>query len=152
MEGERVLYPSYAGLNRTAMIWGIPLVAGLIVFAASLMFSLLGAVFMGPGGFLLGLPGIPVLLFFKHLCVTDDQALRIVWFEVLCVLRRANTANFGRTYTLAPMRYGRSFFLVRQALARSPSLDVHERFVSRFLAELAREKQEAADEAIAQFV
>jgi len=38
---ERTLYPSYAALNRTAMIWGIPLIPGLVVFCASLMVGLI---------------------------------------------------------------------------------------------------------------
>ncbi|EJH9638654.1 TPA: VirB3 family type IV secretion system protein [Burkholderia cepacia ATCC 25416] len=140
MSTEKTLYPSYAGLNRTAMQWGIPLLPGLAVFVASMFFSLAGAAFMGPGGFVLGLPGVPIIMYFKHVCATDDQALRITWFELMCVLRRKNASLFGKTYTLAPMRYGRSYRQIREQLARPLSLELQERFIARFKAELEEER------------
>ncbi|MDN7472547.1 VirB3 family type IV secretion system protein [Burkholderia orbicola] len=140
MSTEKTLYPSYAGLNRTAMQWGVPLLPGLAVFVASLFASLVGAAFMGPGGFVLGLPGVPIIMYFKHVSQTDDQALRITWFELLCALRRKQVSLFGRTYTLVPMRYGRSYRQIRQQLARPLSLELQERFVARFKAELEAER------------
>ncbi|MCQ4438117.1 hypothetical protein NO135_24230, partial [Clostridioides difficile] len=77
------------------MQWGIPLLPGLAVFVARMFFSLAGAAFMGPGGFVLGLPGVPIIMYFKPVCATDDQALRITWFELMCVLRRKNASLFG---------------------------------------------------------
>ncbi|QRR11800.1 type IV secretion system protein VirB3 (plasmid) [Burkholderia sp. MS455] len=141
MSTEKTLYPSYAGLNRTAMQWGIPLLPGLAVFVVSLFASLIGAAFMGPGGFVLGLPGVPIILYFKHVCTTDDQALRITWFELLCVLRRKHVSLFGKTYTLVPMRYGRTYRQIRQQLARPLALELQERFVERFKAELEAERR-----------
>ncbi|OXJ06710.1 VirB3 family type IV secretion system protein [Burkholderia sp. HI2500] len=140
MSTEKTLYPSYAGLNRTAMQWGIPLLPGLVVFVVSIFTSLIGAAFMGPGGFVLGLPGVPILMYFKRVCATDDQALRITWFELICVLRRKNASLFGKTYTLAPMRYGRSYRQIREQLARPLSLELQERFIARFKAELEHER------------
>jgi type IV secretion system protein VirB3 len=63
---DKTLYPSYAGLGRTAMIWGVPLIPTLFVFAAAVFAALLGAATMGPGGLLFAVPSIPVFLFFKR--------------------------------------------------------------------------------------
>jgi len=140
MSTEKTLYPSYAGLNRTAMQWGVPLLPGLAVFVVSLFASLVGAAFMGPGGFVLGLPGVPIIMYFKHVSQTDDQALRITWFELLCALRRKHVSLFGKTYTLVPMRYGRTYRQIRQQLARPLSLELQERFIAPFKAELEAER------------
>ena len=60
-----------------------------------------------------------MLLYFKHVCETDDQGLRIMWLELRCrfyfwrlrVRARLNAGRaaprFGNTATLAPLRYGR---------------------------------------------
>jgi len=104
---DKTLYPSYAGLGRTAMIWGVPLIPTLFVFAAAVLSALVGAATLGPGGLLFAVPSFPVFLFFKRICVTDDQALRILLLEAWCVFDRALARCFGNTYTLAPMQYGR---------------------------------------------
>ncbi|EKS9798984.1 VirB3 family type IV secretion system protein [Burkholderia cepacia] len=146
---ERTLYPSYAALNRTAMIWGIPLIPGLVVFCASLMVGLIALLTLGPGGALLVIPGAAVLMFFKKVSETDDQALRILGFELRCVFARANANLFGRTYTLAPMRYGRTYKNVRRMLERTASAEMSEQFIARFRAELAQRRLEEQHEIVA---
>ncbi|WP_233890066.1 VirB3 family type IV secretion system protein [Paraburkholderia flagellata] len=104
---EKTLYPSYAGLARTPMVLGIPLMAALIVFVVSLVVSVVGGATLGPGGLLFGCVGAPVLLYLKQLCATDDQALRILGLELRCMIQRRFFSMFGKTFTLAPIRYGR---------------------------------------------
>jgi type IV secretion system protein VirB3 len=113
--GARPLYPAYAGLGRTAMFWGVPLMAALVVFTVSVAAALTGAATLGPGGLLLAIPGAPVFYYCRQTCASDDQALRIVWFELLCFFDRTNSRCFGRTYTLAPIRYGRRLDAVKRA-------------------------------------
>ncbi|MGF6766189.1 type IV secretion system protein VirB3 [Paraburkholderia sp. GAS33] len=134
MDEEKTLYSAYAGLSRTAMIWGVPLMAALGVFVCSVFASLLGAAMYGIGGLLFAFPGVPVMIFFKHICETDDQALRILWLEVVCFLHRANAGLFGKTYTLAPMTYGRSLKGYMDALERPQSLVLLEQLQERLLA------------------
>ena len=135
---EKTLYPSYAGLGRTAMIWGVPLIPTLFVFAVAVFAALLGAATMGPGGLLFAVPSIPVFMFFKRICATDDQALRILWLEFLCFLDRSLARCFGNTYTLAPMQYGRRLANYKRPFEKSKQ----SKFVADFYARSAVQKNE----------
>ncbi len=103
-------YPSYNALGRVAMLRGVPLVAVIVIAFISLVIAMAGAAFYGPGGMLFGAVGLPIYLYCKNLCENDDQALRITVLELWCWLQRlfSNAKNFGGTYTLSPMKYGRS--------------------------------------------
>jgi len=81
--------------------------------------GLLSGVFLGPGGLLLGGLAIPILLFVRKICETDDHALRILWLEVLCLRRRRAWRLFGQTLTLAPIRYGRDLLTYRRPFRKS---------------------------------
>lgn len=118
---EKPKYSAYAGLGRVAMFWGVPLIPLLIVMGVFVFIALLAGVLMGPGGLLFGGLAIPILLFLRKTCETDDQALRILWLEVLCVLRRRSWRMFGRTLTLAPIRYGRHLSTYRRPFRKPPS-------------------------------
>jgi hypothetical protein len=67
MEDERTLYPSYAGLNRVAMIGGVPMFPALIIGCTSLIASMIGGFVLGPGGLLIGSAGVPIFMFFRTL-------------------------------------------------------------------------------------
>ncbi|WP_455289950.1 VirB3 family type IV secretion system protein [Cupriavidus necator] len=139
----RILYSAYAGLGRTATFKGVPLIPGLFVFCASVVAAVVGAAFLGAGGLLFALPGIPVVLFFKHLCATDDQALCMVTLEVLCVLDRRNARCFGNTYTLSPMRYGRHLTDARQGcIAHGLSADRAQLRCMALRGQLTRERHD----------
>lgn len=105
---EKAKYPSFNGLGRVAMLGGAPLVVVILIALVSLIVGVLGAVFLGAGGMLLGAVGLPVYLYCRQVCETDDQALRIMFLELRCWFSRRNSEHFGNTYTLAPMKYGRS--------------------------------------------
>lgn len=81
--------------------------AVVVITLASLVVGFMGAAFLGIGGILFGVIGLPFLLFIKQICETDDQALRITWLEFRCWLTRKLSPRFGDTYTLSPMQYGR---------------------------------------------
>jgi len=103
------------------MYWGVPLIPLLIVVGAFVFLALFAAAFMGPGGLLFGALAVPILLFLRKTCETDDQALRILWLEVLCVLRRRSWRMFGRTLTLAPIRYGQHLAVYRRPFRKAPA-------------------------------
>jgi type IV secretion system protein VirB3 len=119
MLDEKIRYPGFNGLGRTASIWGVPYMAMLVVVVSSMFVGVLIAFIVGPGGFLFAFLGAPVLMYFKHVCETDDQGLRIMWLEMRCrfyfltrrlrslVNARRAAPRFGNTSTLAPLRYGR---------------------------------------------
>jgi type IV secretion system protein VirB3 len=104
---DRAEYPSYNALARVAMLKGVPLVAVIVIALVSLLAGTLGAIFLGPGGMLLGAVGLPVFLYCRKVCENDDQALRIAFLELSCWLDKCNAKYFGGTYTLAPIKYGR---------------------------------------------
>ena len=104
---KQEVYSSYNALSRVAMVWGIPLVAVIVVGIVSILVGLISAAFLGAGGVFFGLVGFPVLLYFKQICETDDQALRITALEIWHRITRRNAKFFGNTYTLSPMKFGR---------------------------------------------
>ena len=55
MSDEKIRYPGFNGLGRTAAIWGVPYMAMLVVVVASMFTGVLVAFFVGPGGLLTGL-------------------------------------------------------------------------------------------------
>ncbi|MDN7465811.1 VirB3 family type IV secretion system protein [Burkholderia gladioli] len=144
MSDERVLYSSYAALNRVALVVGVPAMPAMITVCASILAALFAAIVAGPGGALLGLAGVPVMLYFRTRCVIDDQALRIDALEFRCLLDRWRVSLFGKTYTLAPITYGRSFDVYVRTLARGPDYQLYEGFLAQWRAE-AEERQDEAE-------
>lgn len=115
----KVEYPSYNGLSRVALYWGVPLMAIVFIVMISLVIAVLAAMFLGIGGILFGAVGLPFLLYLKQICETDDQALRITVLEIWCRITRRNGKNFGGTYTLSPMQYGRRAHVYQRYIKES---------------------------------
>jgi type IV secretion system protein VirB3 len=128
---EKAKFPGYNGLGRTPSVWGVPYMPALVLFVCAIFVALACAAFVGPGGLLFFFMGGPVLLFFKHICETDDQGLRIMWLELRCriywwSLRLVTFArigyvkqfDFGDTATLGPLRYGRHRLAYKRFFAR----------------------------------
>lgn len=120
--GDQQIYPSFNALGRVAMLGGVPLLAVIFIGLFSLIAAVVGAVFFGLGGMLFGAIGLPVYLYCKKVCETDDLALRIMALELWCWLQRqfSNARLFGGTYTLSPIKYGRSHH-VYQRYFRKPT-------------------------------
>lgn len=128
MTVEKKRYPGFNGLGRTASIWGVPYMAMLVVVVCSMFVGVIAGAFLGPGGLAFVFLGAPVLLYFKQVCATDDQGLRIAWLEMRCriyfmmqklrafVNARRTAPRFGNTLTLAPLRYGRQRRIYRDFL------------------------------------
>ena len=69
-------------------------------------------VFVSPAGWLFATLGIPILLFVKSQCATDDKAMHILCIEMLWFmhkLRKGNAASYGGTLTLCPISNGRKY-------------------------------------------
>jgi type IV secretion system protein VirB3 len=120
MLDEKARYPGFNGLGRTATIWGVPYMAMLVVVVSSMFTGVLIAFVVGPGGLLFVFLGVPVLMYFKHVCETDDLGLELrsrFYFWILTLRARVNAGHaalrFGNTATLAPLRYGRQHRVYR---------------------------------------
>jgi type IV secretion system protein VirB3 len=66
-----------------------------------------GATVAGIGGALFGAIFVPVFIFMRQTCETDDQAIRIAALEAKCWFARKNANLFGNTLTLSPIQFGR---------------------------------------------
>lgn len=97
------------------MIAGVPLMPALAIFAPVAIGTLVITAIFGPGGLLFLFVLVPIFIFVKGLCETDDQALRILWLELQCLLRRRYAYLFGKSLTIAPIKYGRRFSVYRDA-------------------------------------
>lgn len=115
---DKQLYPAYTGLSRVAMAGGIPLLALLAVGGFFGIAAVICAAIVGPGGLLVATAALPILLFIRHLCETDDQAMRILGFEILCAFQRVKCTLYGKSLTLAPMQYGQRLSIYRNAFRK----------------------------------
>jgi type IV secretion system protein VirB3 len=111
-------YMSYNGLGRSPMVWGVPFMAGLGILCISLLPAMMLGVIIGPFGWLFSVLGIPLLLFAKWLCTTDDKALVILAKEIKWVILKnmgGNAKIFGNTFTNMPTAYKRKRKYVERA-------------------------------------
>lgn len=113
---ERKKYPAFNGLGRVAMIWGVPLMVALAIFAPLILITVGLTFVVGPGALLFAALGVPIFLFVKNVCETDDQALHILWLELQCAVRRRYAHLYGKSFTIAPIKYGRRLSVYRAAM------------------------------------
>lgn len=98
---------TFNGLSRQAMLWGIPLPAVVACIFVGMMTAMFSMPFLqGKALFFLLLP-FPILAFFRTICVNDDQALRIYFYETKYFLRRRNAKMFNGTNTILATKFGR---------------------------------------------
>ena len=98
---------TFNGLSRQAMLWGIPLPAVVACIFVGMMTAMLSMPFLqGKALFFLLLP-FPILAFLRTICVNDDQALRIYFYETKYFLRRRNAKMFNGTNTILATKFGR---------------------------------------------
>ncbi|MDO1509548.1 MULTISPECIES: VirB3 family type IV secretion system protein [unclassified Neisseria] len=100
-------HPTFNGLNRQAMMFGIPLQAVATCLFSGMMFSLPMTYFLGWRALLFLLLPLPFLAFLRTICANDDQALRIYYYEVMYFLRRRNAKMFNGTNTILATKFGR---------------------------------------------
>jgi type IV secretion system protein VirB3 len=116
---QQAVYPSYNGLSRVAMVWGVPLVASIAILMFSIVCAAIAAAILGAGGVFFASVGIPIWIYCKQICETDDQAMWITALEILSFMKRWNKKVFGNTYTLSPIKFGRSKHVYKRHLTES---------------------------------
>lgn len=99
--------PTYNGMNRSAMVLGVPLMPLAVCGFVLMMFSLAATAFLGGKALLLLLMGLPVFFGLRTISANDDQAFKIYGLEAKWFLRRRNAALFNGTTTILATKYGR---------------------------------------------
>lgn len=100
-------YPTFNGLNRQAMIWGVPLMPFMAcVFVLMMLFMVTMTVLGGKSLFILLLV-IPIFLALRSISANDDQAFKIYKFEIKWFLYRRHAELFNGTTTIVSTKYGR---------------------------------------------
>lgn len=87
-------FPSFNGLNRPAMMFGVPMVAALFTLIFMIITAFLG-VMLGAGKYSLILPffGFCYLIFLKIICADDPNALAIVQYRLQARLLKISQGN-----------------------------------------------------------
>lgn len=115
----RTGYLSYSGMARSPMVWGIPFMAMLSVGSGSIFIAVFAGNLIGLAGWLLGLIGVPILLFIKQISTTDDKAVFILMLEAKWMLLKAFTGNkkyHGGAMKIAAVSYGRKVSDVKRVI------------------------------------
>ncbi len=98
-------FSSYNGLDRTALFFGIPLLAcvALLVLGVFIMFA--GMYFFSVIGFLFALVVVPIGFMLRSITMNDDKALQILALEMKFRAKRVAYSLLGNTLTFVPERY-----------------------------------------------
>lgn len=104
-EQKKREFSSYNGLDRVAMIGGIPLLVFIGLIGLSVMVSLFAQFFFGIIGYLFMFFAVPVFLFIRLLVANDDKAIRLLFIEMLYKAKKTNFEGFKDTLTFTPTRY-----------------------------------------------
>ena len=100
-------YPTFNGLNRQAMIWGVPLMPFMVCFFVLMMLFMVSMTFIGGKALFILLLVIPIYLALKTISANDDQAFKIYGIEIKWFLRRQYPELFNGTMTIVSTKYGR---------------------------------------------
>lgn len=109
-DSQETVYVSYNGLGRNSMVFGVPYMAALAIGSGTAMLAMFALIRFGPPGLLVFLLAVPVLIFIRFICETDDKAIDIFLLEAKWSLIKAVSGlskYFGGTLTLSPITYGR---------------------------------------------
>jgi type IV secretion system protein VirB3 len=107
-------FPTYGGLSRVAMIFGVPIMALVGLLVCSMFLILIATMFIGQVAYFLLIPIFFILVFIKYQSETDDQAMRILGLELLWYFRKTNINIWGRNLTILPIKYGRHRYVVKR--------------------------------------
>lgn len=100
-------YPTYNGMNRAAMVWGVPIMPIALCGFVLMMLSMVGASVLGGRAFLLLGLILPIFFGLKSISANDDQAVKIYTEELKWTMRRKNAKLFNGTLTILPTKFGR---------------------------------------------
>lgn len=100
-------FPTYGGLSRSAMLFGVPLMALIAVMVGSLIVLMSLQKIFGIWSYLFLIVSCTILLVIKNICALDDQAMRILSFEIQWFFKKTNRAIWGNNLVLLPIKYGR---------------------------------------------
>ncbi|WP_071058028.1 VirB3 family type IV secretion system protein [Pelistega sp. MC2] len=100
-------YPTFGALARSAMVMGVPLVPLIIIGVVSTFIALIGLATIGLGALLVFAVALPLVFMLRAISQTDDRALNILAYELMCFFKRKNTKAFWGTNTVLAAQYGR---------------------------------------------
>lgn len=100
-------FSSYSGLDRVALIFGMPLLPAIGILTLSMFTMLACAAMFGIVGFLFALLFVPFVFLLRTICANDDRALEIMALELRYKFKRRGYNEFGKTLTYLPERYFR---------------------------------------------
>ncbi len=100
-------YPTFNGLNRQAMIWGVPLIPFMACVFVLMMLFMMTMTFLGGKSLFILLLVIPIFLALRSISANDDQAFKIYGLEIKWFLRRQHAELFNGAMTILSTKYGR---------------------------------------------
>lgn len=119
MSAQYRKFSSYNGLDRVALIAGIPLIPFILLGTFSVFISFIAQYFLGIIGFAFLLLFLPIFLFLRQITETDDRALRIFGLEFQSIFKRRLYKEFGNTLTFLPSKYLRNEKCIKQNFENS---------------------------------
>ncbi|ULJ69327.1 VirB3 family type IV secretion system protein [Wielerella bovis] len=102
-----VEYPTFNGLNRQAMILGVPLIPFVVCLFVLMMLFMVSMTFLGGKSLFILLLVIPIFLALRSISANDDQAFKIYGIEIKWWLRRQHAELFNGATTIVSTKYGR---------------------------------------------
>lgn len=112
-------FSSYNGLDRVALIAGIPLIPFILLGTFSVFISFIAQYFLGIIGFAFLILFLPIFLFLRQITETDDKALRIFSLEFQFIFKRRLYKEFGNTLTFLTSKYLRNEKRIKQNFENS---------------------------------
>lgn len=98
-------FSSYNGLDRVPQFLGLPMSAFLILFSFTGLLMVIGITVFGFVGMFFVALGFPIFMFLKTITASDDQAIRILGFEIKFITKRNLYKEFGNTLTFQSTKY-----------------------------------------------
>ena len=100
-------FPTYNGMNRPAMFFGVPMMPMVLCILGSVFAAMIGQLLFGKAALLLVGLNIPIYFGLKTISENDDQAIKVYAAEAKWLLRRIGAGAGLSTSTLHAGRYGR---------------------------------------------
>jgi hypothetical protein len=100
-------FPTYNGMNRPAMFFGVPLMPMVLSIIGLVLIAMIGQMLIGKTALLLVGLNIPIYFGLKTISENDDQAIKVYAAEAKWLLRRIGAGAGLSTFTLHAGRYGR---------------------------------------------